>query len=63
MKQREITVKLLTGNDNFKTDTDIAAAFEELARRIRQKGLDSIGKVMDGNGNSVGTVDVELIET
>ncbi len=35
----------------------IAKALKELAGRIENKGFDFISKVLDENGNSVGTVE------
>ena len=43
--------------DGGRHDRVIAGWLEELARRIRKNGLDNVTKVLDGNGNSVGTVD------
>lgn len=56
---KTITITINTGNETMQSDNDVANALVELARRIKTKGLDYVSKVMDDNGNSVGTVTVE----
>jgi hypothetical protein len=53
----KITISMQTGNEAFQNDNDIAKALIELAKRIKRSGIDNISKIMDSNGNSVGTVD------
>jgi hypothetical protein len=54
----DVIIKITTGNDTVKTVGDIANLLIELAKRIkRDGGFDKITKVMDVNGNSVGTVE------
>ena len=51
-----ITITIETGNADCKTDSDIARHLYTLADRIADLGLDYVSKVMDGNGNKIGTV-------
>jgi len=51
-----ITITIQTGNDTAQTDSDIARILKELSLRIGRDGLDHVTKVMDDNGNAVGTV-------
>lgn len=46
-------VKISLGNDAMRTHEDVAKALGEVARRLRRGAQH--GKVMDENGNSVGT--------
>jgi hypothetical protein len=58
-----IVIKITTGNDAVQTAGDIANLLVELAKRIkRDGGFDNITKVMDVNGNSVGTVETNECE-
>jgi len=52
-----VTVTINTGNADVQSDRDIARLLEATAKRIRRHGLEGVTKVMDANGNSVGTVD------
>ena len=54
----KITITMQTGNEAFKTQWDVANALRALADRI-DNGLDRVSKVMDENGNAVGTVETE----
>ena len=54
-----ITITITTGNDAMQSEADITEALIILAKRIKTLGLDRVTKVMDMNGNSVGTVTVE----
>ena len=53
---KNITITINLGNDAMH-ESDVAQALRDLAKRIDAKGLDYVTKVMDGNGNSVGTVE------
>lgn len=57
-KKMNITISMETGNDAFNSDADIARALVKLAERIKRNGIGGVSKVMDDNGNSVGTVDI-----
>ena len=50
-----ITITINLGNDACQ-ESDIPDLLRELARRIDLHGLERVTKVMDANGNSVGTV-------
>ena len=52
-----ITITITLGNDAMQSEADVARALRELAKRIDAKGLDYVTKVMDANGQSVGTVE------
>ena len=52
-----ITIKMETGNAAFQTADDIADALNALANRFRAGQMP--GKVMDGNGNAVGVVEID----
>lgn len=54
----QVTITIETGNDDCQTYTDVARHLRTLADRIARDGLDHITKVMDRNGNKVGSVDV-----
>lgn len=56
----KVTITIETGNDDCQTYTDIARHLKQLAERIDRDGLDHVSKVMDRNGNKVGTVEVSL---
>ena len=56
MKIDKVRIEVHFGNEGMQTEMDLADALIELARRIKAQGLDKITKVMDKNGNSVGTV-------
>jgi len=51
-----ITITIQTGNDAVQTDSDIARILKALSMRIGRDGLGHVTKVMDDNGNAVGTV-------
>ena len=55
---KKITITIELGNDEMKTDRDVANALRALADRVRQNGLEKVTRVMDGNGNTVGKVEV-----
>ena len=51
-----ITITIETDNAAFSDKAhEVARILRELARRIENRGIDNISKVMDSNGNSVGT--------
>ena len=52
-----ITITINLGNDAMQSESDVAHALRELAKRIDAKGLGYVTKVMDANGQSVGTVE------
>lgn len=47
------------GNDAMQNEHDVADTLERLSRRLRQGGADE-GKIVDGNGNSVGRYGFDL---
>lgn len=49
-------ITINTDNDDCQNDHDIARILHKLADRIERDGLERVTKVMDGNGNSIGTV-------
>lgn len=53
MNHGTFTVKIETGNDAMRTPQNVAAALVRIAAHLHS-GRDS-GKIMDANGNSVGT--------
>lgn len=55
----KVTITIETGNAAMRTERDVARALTTLAKRIKDNGLDFVTKVMDDNGQSVGTVTVE----
>ena len=54
----QVIITIETGNADCQTYTDIARHLHTLADRIDDRGLDHVTKVMDRNGNKIGTVDV-----
>jgi hypothetical protein len=52
-------ITISTGNDDCETYTDIARHLRRLANRISDQGLDCLTKVIDRNGNTIGTVTTE----
>ena len=48
-----LTIKL--GNDAMQTALDVAQAIEAVARRLRESSGHDQGRIMDANGNSVGS--------
>jgi hypothetical protein len=59
MKITKIVITVNLGNDAMQSEIELAAALRNTARRIEQNGLEKVTKVMDVNGNSVGTVECE----
>ncbi len=55
----QVTIHISTGNANCQSEDDIARLLHVLADRISQSGFDYVTKVMDANGNQIGTVEVE----
>lgn len=55
----KITITIETGNDAMKSAADVALALESLANRIKRDGAENVFRVLDENGNSVGTVHTE----
>lgn len=53
----EVIIRIDSDNADCQTEADLVRHLRRLADRIEAKGLDRITKVMDGNGNSIGTVD------
>lgn len=56
MNNRKIVIEMTTGNDAFLSEYSVAQALRALADRIDSRGLDNVSKVLDDNGQSVGTV-------
>jgi hypothetical protein len=52
------TLRITTGNDAAQV-SDIPYLLRDTARRIQAHGTDYVSKVMDDNGNAVGTVDLD----
>jgi len=52
----DITITMSTDNANFE-DEGIADALRRLADRIEKNGIGGVSKVVDLNGNSIGSVD------
>ena len=52
----KIKIEMKTGNEAFQTMEDVALALRELARRLAYGQTPT--KVMDANGQSVGTVKI-----
>ncbi len=59
MSIKKVTITINMGNDAMQTEDDIANPLGDLARRIELRGLGNPTLVKDGNGNNVGTVEVE----
>jgi hypothetical protein len=57
MKTKTLTLKIEIGNDAMTDHADIAAALERVARRV-YNGVEA-GKIIDDNGNKVGSFQVE----
>jgi hypothetical protein len=54
-----IIIKLETGNAAFCTRGDVAKALEKLSDKfLHLSWLDVSGKILDTNGNTVGTIEV-----
>lgn len=53
----KLVITIDTGNDAMQTDDDVAQVLKDLARRVKERGMDNVSKVMDRNGNKVGTVE------
>jgi hypothetical protein len=58
MSSGEFSMKITLGNDAMQTTQHVSAKLREIAERI-DRGQDG-GKVMDDNGNSVGSWDLSL---
>lgn len=58
----KITITIETGNDAIPDNDDEALAYvlNTLARTIKRRGIENVGRVMDYNGNTIGRVDTEL---
>ena len=54
----KIKIEMETGNAAFESMSDVVTALRELAHRIESG--QSPSKVMDGNGNAVGTVKITV---
>lgn len=61
MQSQKITIEMTTGNEFFKTRNDVALALRMLALKIELGGVDSISRVKDENGNTVGTISTEKV--
>jgi hypothetical protein len=55
--EKKVVITINFGNEAMQTEHDMCEALRELARRISKNGLDKVSKVMDANGNAVGTVE------
>jgi hypothetical protein len=58
MPIKSVTITINMGNDTMQDEHDVADALSRLLCRIDRVGLEQVTKVLDSNGNSVGTVDV-----
>jgi hypothetical protein len=52
MKAKSFSLKIDLGNDLMLNADDVAAALEQVARRVHSGAL--LGKIKDENGNTVG---------
>lgn len=59
-KLKEVKITVEFGNAEMLTESDLIWALNQLAIRIKTRGVENITKVLDCNGNSVGKVDVEF---
>ena len=57
MELKTVRITINFGNEAMQTEADLVFALRELATRIERRGLDYVTKVLDRNGNVVGTVD------
>lgn len=59
-KLKEVKITVEFGNAEMLTESDLIWALNQLAIRIKTRGVENITKVMDCNGNSVGEVEVKF---
>jgi hypothetical protein len=52
-----ITITIQLGNDAMQTKEDVANALRNTADKLEARGFCNVSKVMDVNGNAVGTVE------
>ena len=53
----EIVIEIKSENEDCQTEADLVRHLRALAKRIEQNGLDRTYKIMDGNGNAIGTIE------